>query len=160
VTLLFFAGAFALATFWSQRLLGHAKVQTRAEAVAVLQLAVALPAVAAGDAWLASGWLGPALFWLGAGLAWFVVRSHIESSILLAMLEDVAAGRSDRDELAKRHAALGFAERMRGLHDAGLIQDGADPQSLTRKGSVVLSGFRLFGGSPRERSARAISTPC
>jgi hypothetical protein len=146
MTLLVLAG-FTTATLLSQLLLGGRKVQERAGWVAVVQGAIAAVVLALGSRWLAVSPFEPAVFWLGAALSWFVVRSHLESSILLAMLVDVSAGCGKREELLQRHAGEGFARRVEGLRRAGLIdQQGQDP-AVTGRGRVVLALFALPGGA-------------
>lgn len=138
--------AFAAATATSQALLRGEKVQLGLRRVAAVHLLFAATAVGALANW---GGANPAvllLFWTGAGLSWFVVRSHLESSILLAMLDHVARGIADREELpgrlGERH---GFEARMRELELAGLVSAGDAPR-ITRKGRFVSSCFAALEG--------------
>lgn len=141
------AGAFGAATLLSQALLGRSKVQIRVGTLAAVHLAIAVPVLALLRAWLQAGLAAPMLFWAGAGLSWFVVRSHLENSILLAMLDDLEEGGVDPAELLRlyrdRH---GFAARLEELKAAGLVGEAAGQRFVTRKGRLVLAFFGWLGG--------------
>src|SRR5206468_7695049 len=117
--------AFALASWASQLAIGRRKVQSCLAPVAAIHLVLlfaVLSAFPAGE----SAQLGAALlFWSGAGVNWFVVRSHLESSILLAMLLEIsgrAISREDLIEVAQK--AQPFDRRLHELRDAGLLREG------------------------------------
>lgn len=138
--------AFAAATAAGQALLRGDKVQARLGRVAAIHLLIALPLMVALARWGETSPWALLLFWSGAGLTWFVVRSHLESSILLAMLDEVARGTSDRDELRRRLPARhGAGARIRELETAGLIDNGAELR-ITRKGRLVSTFFAALEG--------------
>lgn len=146
MSLALLSAAFGVAALLCRPLLRTSRLQARIGAVAAVHAAVAAPVLAALTAWSDASLPACLLFWLGAGLAWFVVCSHLESSVLLAMLEDLAAGPLKRSELLGRYeASYGFAARVEELAKAGLIR-GADEPSITRKGRGVLAGFGWLGG--------------
>jgi hypothetical protein len=143
-------GAFALATALGQALLRGGKVQSHSGLLAAVHLAVALPVLGVLALRQHAGLVGPILFWTGAGLTWFVVRSHLEGSILLAMLDDVEQGCGDRSALVRRYRARGgFTARLGALHEAGVIRDEAGEARVTRKGRMVLAFFRLLGAGSK-----------
>jgi len=142
---------FVLAAALGQRRLRGAKVYTRAGSVAAIHAAIAAPLLIALKVWQGVDPLGPMLLWSGAGLCWFVVRSHLESSILVSMLEEVAGGCAERGELLRRfHAREGLAARLKELAAAGLVRG----DSVTLEGRMVLFGFGLLGTVARGSSPR------
>jgi hypothetical protein len=139
--------AFAAATLISQGWLRGGKVQAGAAPVAAIHLGCAAPVLVALALRPDADLLGAILFWIGAGLAWFVVRSHLESSILFVLLDEVAGGCSDRDELLRRfHAREGLRARLDELARAGLIEERAGGTAVTGKARLVLAGFARLGG--------------
>jgi hypothetical protein len=146
VSLAVLLAAFGVATLLCRPLLRTSRLQARVGAVAAVHAAVAVPVLAALSAWTDASLPGCLLLWLGAGLTWFVVCSHLESSVLLAMLEDLAAGPLEGGELLRRYdARYGFAARIGELAKAGLIE-APDAPSVTRKGRLVLASFGWLGG--------------
>ena len=138
--------AFALAAWTSQLAMGGRKVQNCLAPVAAIHLALlfaVLTAFPVGN----SGELGGALlFWNGAGLNWFVVRSHLESSILLAMLLEISDRAISREGLIEiAHTVHPFDRRLQELRAAGLLRDGDGAPRLTRRGRVVLVVFDWLG---------------
>jgi hypothetical protein len=130
---------FGVATLLSQWLLQGRKVQTRAAQVAAIHLGIAAPVLVATRLGLHAGLAAPILFWIGAGLTWFVVRSHLESSILLALLEDLDAG------LRRFHERHGLHARIGELAAAGLIREVDGRRLVTSKGRLVLACFGWLG---------------
>ena len=138
--------AFAAATAVSQALLRGDKVQSGLGRVATVHLLFAVPLLGALVHWGGTSPVALLLFWTGSGLAWFVVRVHLESSILLAMLDEVARGISDRNELLSRFQTRhGLEARMQELEEAGLVGD-ADAPRVTRKGRLVSAFFAALEG--------------
>ena len=79
------------------------------------------------------------ILWAGAFLAWFGVRSHIESSILLRMLHLLRPRPMTEGELVCAYTArYGEAARIAELRRGGLIADGPHGLQVTRKGNIVL----------------------
>lgn len=88
-----------------------------------------------------------AVFWASAFGAWFVVRSHLESSIFLQMLNLLRGGRLTAEELlAKYESVYGAEERVLELRQAGLIEGPEDSPRVTRKGWIVLRVRRWVRG--------------
>jgi len=76
--------------------------------------------------------------WSGLFMAWFGVRSHIESSILLRMLYFLRDGPSTRDAILNRYdREYGRAIRTEDLVNAGLISRRSQELTLTSKGRAV-----------------------
>lgn len=87
-------------------------------------------------------------FWAGGFLSWFVVRSHIESSILLGMVMIMREGPLSNAEILSRYESVqGLKHRTDELVNAGLVEklDG-DKLTITRKGQVVMAVYRFLGG--------------
>jgi hypothetical protein len=155
--LILVTGAFTLATALTQRMLQGRKVQSRIGMISFVHLGIALPLLLGLRLWLDADLVGPVLFWAGAGLAWFVVRSHLENSILLAMLEYVAQGFGDRDDLLHYYNARhGFLVRLKELNATGLISDDGREPPVTWRGRLALTFFGWLGG--KEEFGRLWST--
>jgi hypothetical protein len=135
--------AFALATLASQRWLGGRKVQSAAAGVVIIHAATAAGLLLLVGMPSALELAASAIFWSGAALSWFVVRSHLESSILLDVLDAVVAGASDRRAVLDAFERTGgFAVRARELRAAGLVDDRQVP---TARGVAVLALFDRIG---------------
>jgi hypothetical protein len=133
---------FALASGMSQLAIGRRKVQSRLVLVAAIHLAVLFAILAAVPREDSAQIGGVLIFWSGAGLSWFVVRSHLESSILLAMLLEIGDRSVTREGLIevarKTHS---FDRRLQELRGAGLLRDAAGAPHVTRRGRAVLVVF-------------------
>lgn len=152
-------GAFALATLVSQAWLRGRKVQSALAGVAAIHVGVLALAVAVLGVPHGAGFAAGAAFWAGAALAWFIVRSHLESSILFALVETIASGCADRREvLARFDAHGGLRVRLDELRAAGLIDDRA---VATRKSRLVLVVFDRIGAPAASEgpAARRPSAP-
>jgi len=80
------------------------------------------------------------LFWGGAFLSWFVVRSHIESSILLGMVAIAKKEPLPESEiLARYESAYGLPQRKEELVKAGLAEMVGGDIGVTRKGRIILA---------------------
>ncbi len=78
------------------------------------------------------------VLWTGMFTAWFGIRSHVESSILLRMLHFLRDGHATRDEMLGRYDRHdGQAARIEELVRAGLIRRTSDGILPTRKGRFV-----------------------
>lgn len=143
--------AFVLATWVCQRLLGRAKVQTGIGTLAMVHAGFVLALFTIAESW--AGWrpVPALLFWAGAASAWFVVRGHLESSILLGMLDDLGAERRDREEFVKHHASMCYEVRIADLREAGFVARDGRP-ALTRRGRLALACVRLLGAPRAHRS--------
>ena len=137
--------AFGLATLVGQIWIGRTKVQTRVRALVVIHACALLLVLAAVSVWNRGELAATLVFWAGAGLCWFVGRSHLESSILLAMLAELEAGPVAREELLGRGRTDPLDARIQGLRDAGLVSDANGPPVVTPRGRVVLSIFGWLG---------------
>ena len=117
----------------------HEKLQTGlARVLAVWSIAFIATAVALVLS-AASGLFALTIFWCGAFLAWFGVRSHIESSILLRMLCLLRAGPMTDSELVAAYASRhGESARLDELRRGGLVARNHDVLMLTNKGKAVL----------------------
>jgi hypothetical protein len=143
--------AFAAATWISQRWLRGGKVQAGAAAVAAIHAGCALPVLVALVLRPGADLAGAIFFWIGGGLAWFVVRSHLESSILVSLVDEIAGGCSERGELLRRfHAREGLHVRLDGLARAGLTEARDGRPVVTPRGRAVLVGFAWLGAGARE----------
>jgi hypothetical protein len=138
--------------------LGAPKVQTRAGRVAAVHVAIAAPLLVVANAWVGIDPLALMLFLAGTALSWFVVRSHLESSVLFAMLEEIEAGCGAPDELLRRFQPRAFEQRLDDLHAAGLVDTRADERCVTAKGSLVLRLFAWLGAAP-ELTASGVRIP-
>ena len=137
------AGAFLLATLLSQAWLRGRKVQSALGGVVAIHLGVAALAAAILGVPHGAGFAALAAFWSGGALAWFVVRSHLESSILLTLVETIASGCTDRSEVLARFDAIGgLRMRIEELRAAGLIDDRG---VATGKARLVLAVFGRLG---------------
>jgi hypothetical protein len=113
-------------------------------AVAVGRIGNVLAAYAAAMAWMlttaAAGLVALTVFWAGVFLAWFGIRSHIESSILLRMLFMLRRSRlSDADIVAEYTRRHGESARLAELRRGGLIVGDAGRARVTPKGRAILS---------------------
>ena len=120
------AAAFLLAAWAGEMLRGGGRTQSSAPALLATHL-VLLP-LWAGVAW-ASGIASPlpvVVFWSGALVLWLGVRAHLESSILLHLLQLLAAEGplSEGDITARAEARNGVAVRLSELERAGLVRTG------------------------------------
>lgn len=90
---------------------------------------------------------GILLFWGGSFLAWFGVRSHLESSILLWMLVYLRKAERTEAEISTVYLQrYGPAERLEELHTGGLIERMPGGEiALTRKGQQILRIATLLG---------------
>lgn len=87
------------------------------------------------------------VFWAGVFAAWFVVRSHLESSIFLRMLRLLRGRDLPADELLREYELIyGWEARVKELLQAGLIEGEADDFRVTRKGRIVLGVRRCIKG--------------
>ena len=131
--------AFLLAVIASEVVLGGTKLQTGlARILAVHSL---LAAVLLAYLFLNSpgALVAAVIFWAGAFLAWFVVRSHAESSILLRMIFLLRSKPRTRDQLiAEYSAAYGGSLRLEELLRGGLARQGATGIEVTAKGRNIL----------------------
>ena len=85
------------------------------------------------------------VFWIGMLTAWFGVRSHLESSILLQMLIAVREHHSTRDEvLARCLRECGPAARTDELVHGGFLASSAAGLTPTRKGRLAARAAKLF----------------
>jgi hypothetical protein len=81
------------------------------------------------------------IFWCGASLAWFGVRSHIESSILLRVAYMLRGGPMTRGEVIARYDVhYGQTQRLANLVGGGLLRSRPDEASwiLTTNGLRVV----------------------
>ena len=144
--------AFALASWMSQLAIGRREVQGCLAPGAAIHLALLFAALAAfplGDRELG----GALLFWNGAGLNWFVARSHLESSILLALLLEISDRRISREGLIEvARTVHPIDRRLQGLRDAGLVRDENGAPRLTRRGRAVLVVFDWLGAGRGEEA--------
>ncbi|HZR22048.1 MAG TPA: hypothetical protein VFA59_00580 [Vicinamibacterales bacterium] len=80
-----------------------------------------------------------AMLWCGAFLAWFGIRSHIESSILLRMLSLLRHGALGDDELLDRYATrYGEDVRTAELRAGGFVTVDSDGMHVTPKARTIL----------------------
>ncbi len=80
------------------------------------------------------------LWWAGAFLSWFGVQVHLESSILLWMIQALRRQPLSEHELLTRYAAYyGEAERLEQLDHARLIERQGGEIRLTRRGRRILA---------------------
>lgn len=119
--------------------LGRAKLQTALARVLVIWLI----GYAAASIWLVShgegGFAALTIFWSGAFLAWFGVRSHVESSILLRMLFLLRKGPLGDATLVDAYVShYGEGARVDELARGGLVAGPADAARVTLKGKVIL----------------------
>jgi hypothetical protein len=81
------------------------------------------------------------IFWAGAFLAWFVVRSHLESSVLLQMIHLIGK-HSDisKDNLCSLYESVYSPElRLKELIKGGLIENNPNKVIVSRKGHLIVS---------------------
>jgi hypothetical protein len=118
----------------------HMKLQTAFTRVlgiwgAAFAFALAVLVVTTG-----SGVAALTIFWCGAFVAWFGVRSHIESSILLKMLVLLrAAPLTDAELVAEYTTHGGRLARVEELRRGGFIARDGAVLHLTRKGAMMLA---------------------
>lgn len=124
----------------SEAALGGRKLQTGLAAV-VRVWAIAGAMLLAHLAFArGSGVVVGALFWSGAFLAWFGVRSHIESSILLRMIYLLRGRDLAGEELvADYERQYGPEQRVEELRRAGLAEETDAGLRLTAKGTRILA---------------------
>ena len=88
--------------------------------------------------------------WSGAFLSWFVIRSHLESSILLRMLILLRTANLPADGVVHKYQSFyGSGQRARELMQANLIVRSGEECRLTRKGKLVLKVAGLLGRTNR-----------
>ncbi|MFN0244245.1 MAG: hypothetical protein ACKVWV_15255 [Planctomycetota bacterium] len=141
---LFFAPVAAMAS--CELVLRGSKLQSRLLPVVAIHAGFALFALL----WLgrdaAFAW-GPAVvLWAGAFLVWFGVRSHVESSILLAMLRVLHehGSMSEAELLARYREHHGASARLDELRRGGYIESTAGTIVVTHKGRTVARAFALL----------------
>jgi hypothetical protein len=140
MTQVFLAAADILLTAAGSELaLRRRKMQTGLWRVLVIWIS----GYAAAAAWLVrhghSGVVVFTIFWSGTFLAWFGMRSHIESSIVLRMLFLLRQRPMTDAELIAAYAShYGEAARVEELHRGGLVVRGRDGIHVTPKGKTVL----------------------
>lgn len=100
------------------------------------------------------------ILWTGAFLAWFGIRSHIESSILLRLLSILRDSSMTSAELVeayeKRH---GFEVRWQELIRARLIEQNPNGFQLTPKGRVILAIASFLREAETERKELQTQNP-
>lgn len=133
--------SFAAAALVCEPLIRGCKLQS------VLRRVMAVHVVAL---WAAIGLLVPGhhlnlsaivIFWSGGFLAWFGIRSHLESSILLRMLHSLrCTSMTEADLVASYEGTYGEARRVDELIRAGLVtrNSGTSEPRVTRKGAMVV----------------------
>jgi hypothetical protein len=134
------AAAVLIAAVGSELAVRGAKLQTALPRA----LAVWCAAYAAAAVWIltnaAAGLVALTLFWAGVFLAWFGIRSHIESSILLRMLFMLRRDRmSDAEIVAEYTRRHGESARLAELRRGGLIVGETNRMRVTPKGRAILS---------------------
>jgi hypothetical protein len=77
------------------------------------------------------------VFWTGMVAAWFGVRSHLESSILLQILMALRDGPCARGELLRRCMQYGPVARGEELVRGGFLVEAADGLKPTPKGRLA-----------------------
>jgi hypothetical protein len=87
-----------------------------------------------------SGALVFGVFWAGAFLAWFGVRSHVESSILLRMLYLLRSEPLSGDQVvAAYEAQYGPQQRIDELLRGGLLERSGGGYRVTAKGQRIVA---------------------
>jgi hypothetical protein len=141
MSFLFILGVgFCATAISSGLLLGSRKVQSALGRVAIVQASGLAVVVAILSPSHRMGAAPILIFWSGALLAWFGVRSHLESSILLRMLHMLRRAPMTKGDLTSQYESYyGQEERLEELRLAGLLT--ADPERAsmtpTRKGLLV-----------------------
>ncbi|GIW39432.1 MAG: hypothetical protein KatS3mg076_0009 [Candidatus Binatia bacterium] len=103
-----------------------------------------------------SGWGSFSVFWSGAFLAWFGVRSHVESSILLRMVYLLGRGPKNAEELLEEYERFyGSQQRVEELVRSGLLERRGNALAVTRKGRTVLLVARALRGRSAPASNEA-----
>ena len=128
-----------VALVWSEVTLGGRKVQSALGSLVKVWGILGVMIMAHFFMARGGGALVFGVFWAGTFLAWFGVRSHIESSILLRMIYLLRAQERSGDQLVAAYDALyGPEERREELFRSGLAEaDGASAR-LTAKGQRIL----------------------
>ena len=140
--LLILCGGFLLTVAGCEWLRPPGKLQSVLRRLGVIHL-VGLAITAA--ILLAGGQMRPVpmfVFWSGAALAWFGLRSHLESSILLRMVYMLLDGTLSTGELVSRyHLHGGQRERLAELVRAGWLRIDASSGDvvLTPKGRRIVA---------------------
>jgi hypothetical protein len=149
--------AVILAVVVSEIALGGRKVQTGLMRAVAVYAAIGLSAAVYMAARRDGGVLVFLVFWAGVFLSWFVVRSHLESSILLRMVHLLRRRAMGAEELlAVYEADYGPRQRVEELIRSGLATETASGLQPTTKGRTILAGAHWLRGSdtPARRAAR------
>jgi hypothetical protein len=140
IDLVIVVAALLLAAIGSELALRGTKLQTGLGRVLVVWAGVYLPAI---FTLAISGSTSPFSFtilWGGAFLSWFGVRSHIESSILLRMLDLLRLGPMEQSVLVAEYLELcGQSARTGELLRGGLAAEKAGKLVVTDKGRKILA---------------------
>jgi hypothetical protein len=138
--LLIVAAALLIAAMGSELALRGTKLQTGLGRVLAVWAGVYLPTIAL---LVIGGSISPfsfTLFWGGAFLSWFGVRSHIESSILLRMLNLLRPRPMEQAALVAEYLELcGQSARTGELLRGGLAIENAGKLVVTDKGRKILA---------------------
>jgi hypothetical protein len=80
------------------------------------------------------------MLWLGLFLSWFGIRSHIESSILMRMINLLGRDGSQTAQalLDSYNAHYGQERRLDELLRGGLVENAGGETRVTRKGRLIL----------------------
>jgi hypothetical protein len=102
-----------------------------------------------------------ALFWSGAVLLWIGVRAHLESSILLDLVERLDEGPAPAsaliDDVGRAH---GLATRLGELERGGFVSSAAGGSAVTARGAALLRGIdRLTHFWPRPGRGGTTAAP-
>lgn len=116
------------------------KLQTAFERVLAIWAATFAVTLAVLILTTGSGATALTIFWCGTFMAWFGVRSHLESSILLRMLVLLRARpMTDAELIAEYTRRAGRTARLEELRRGGFIARDGAVLRLTRKGEVTLA---------------------
>jgi hypothetical protein len=150
-------GAVVLAVVGSEIALGGRKVQTGLGRALAVFAAVGFGAGVFTGAGREGGMLVFLVFWAGVLASWFVVRSHLESSILLRMVHLLRRRAMSAEELlAAYEADYGPRQRVEELIRSGLAVETASGLQSTAKGRTILAAADWLRGSetPAPRATR------
>ena len=139
VDLMIFFGAVVLSVFCMEKAVSGEKVQSRTGTALCCHAVIGTAVTAYLGAVRHGALVGFLVAWSGVFLSWFVIRSHIESSILLRMLLLVRKEPLAAEDIVGRYLArYGTRERLRELIGAGLLVFSHEEYRLTQKGRAVL----------------------
>lgn len=133
--------AFAVAALVCERLIRDRRLQSALPRVVVVHGIALATAVALLVPNRHLDLFAVVIFWSGGFLAWFGLRSHLESSILLQMIHSLRGTRmSGTDLVAAYEGRYGEARRLEELVRAGLVSRdaGAAEPRVTRRGALVV----------------------